>query len=177
MLTFSLSGLRRGPHSALLDTGGDGHGLAGGRLSLGEPLTAGADFSAAQSNLAFLGMWIELNRVYQAELLPFDADAGSSSNMVSSQPGRLLGLQSWEIGAGELTFMVFVKRGAVAWSTSEYKIWYVSVWLFLEARHESPLPPGTPLSRTDFLRKGFLRDCRGRAYQPLQRDEPAQTRF
>ena len=70
-----------------------------------------------------------------------------------------------------------VKRGAVAWSTSEYKIWYVSVWLFLEARHESPLPPGTPLSRTDFLRKGFLRDCRGRAYQPLQRDEPAQTRF
>ena len=30
--------------------------------------------------------------------------------------------------------------------TSEYKIWYVSVWLFLEARHESPLPPGTPLS-------------------------------
>ena len=75
------------------------------------------------------------------------------------------------------TFMVFVKRGAVAWSTSEYKIWYVSVWLFLEARHESPLPPGTPLSRTDFLRKGFLRDCRGRAYQPLQRDEPAQTRF
>ena len=36
---------------------------------------------------------------------------------------------------------------------------------------------GTPLSRTDFLRKGFLRDCRGRAYQPLQRDEPAQTRF
>jgi len=39
------------------------------------------------------------------------------------------------------------------------------------------LPPGTPLSRTDFLRKGFLRDCRGRAYQPLQRDEPAQTRF
>jgi hypothetical protein len=75
------------------------------------------------------------------------------------------------------TFMVFVKRGAVAWSASEYKIWYVSVWLFLEARHESPLPPGTPLSRTDFLRKGFLRDCRGRAYQPLQRDEPAQTRF
>ena len=32
---------------------------------------------AAQSNLAFLGMWIELNRVYQAELLPFDADAGT----------------------------------------------------------------------------------------------------
>ena len=24
---------------------------------------------------------------------------------------------------------------------------------------------GAPLSRTDFLRKGFLRDCRGRAYQ------------
>ena len=92
--------------------------------------------------------------------------------MVSSQPGVPLGLQS-----SKITFMVFVKRGAVAWSTSEYKIWYVSVWLFLEARHESPLPPGTPLSRTDFLRKGFLRDCRGRAYQPLQRDEPAQTRF
>ena len=129
-------------------------------------LTSSSSCSAAQSNLAFLGMWIELNRVYQAELLPFDADAGSSSNMVSSP----------EVDSAQ-TFMVFVKRGAVAWSTSEYKIWYVSVWLFLEARHESPLPPGTPLSRTDFLRKGFLRDCRGRAYQPLQRDEPAQTRF
>ena len=40
VLTLSLSDLRRDPHSALLDTGGDGHGLAGGRLSLGEPLTA-----------------------------------------------------------------------------------------------------------------------------------------
>ena len=50
---------------------------------------------AAQSNLAFLGMWIELNRVYQAELLTFDADAGSSSNMVSSQPGRPNRVQSW----------------------------------------------------------------------------------
>ena len=90
MLTFSLSGLRRGPHSALLDTGGDGHGLVGGRLSLGEPLTAGA-----QSNLAFLGMWRCSTRPDLAELLPFDADAGSSSNMVSSQPGRTLGLQSW----------------------------------------------------------------------------------
>ena len=38
---------------------------------------------AAQSNLAFLGMWIELTRMDLAELLPFDADAGSSSNMVS----------------------------------------------------------------------------------------------
>ena len=38
---------------------------------------------AAQSNLAFLGMWIELTRPDLAELLPFDADAGSSSNMVS----------------------------------------------------------------------------------------------
>ena len=34
VLTLSLSGLRRGPHSALLDTGGDGHGLAGGRSFL-----------------------------------------------------------------------------------------------------------------------------------------------
>ena len=50
---------------------------------------------AAQSNLAFLGMWIELTRPDLAELLPFDADAGSSSNMVSSQPGVPLGLQSW----------------------------------------------------------------------------------
>ena len=57
-------------------------------------------------------MWIESNRVYQAELLPFDADAGSSSNMVSSQPGSRLGLQSWEIGAGELNFYgVREKRG------------------------------------------------------------------
>ena len=93
VLTLSLSGLRRDPHSALLDTGGDGHGLAGGRLSLGEPLTAGADFwrvSAAQSNLAFLGMWRCSTRPDLAELLPFDADAGSSSNMASSQPGRPL---------------------------------------------------------------------------------------
>ena len=95
MLTLSLSELRRGPHSALLDTGGDGHGpgFACGRLSLGEPLTV-----AAQSNLAFLGMWRCSTRPDLAELLPFDADAGSSSNMVSSQPGRTLGLQSWAEG-------------------------------------------------------------------------------
>ena len=112
-----------------------------------------------------------------AELLPFDEDAGSSSNMVSSQPGRPLGLQSW---AERSTFSTFAAHRIFRWKkprTSEYKIWYVSVWLFPEKGKESPLPPGTPLSRTDFLRKGFLRDCRGRAYQPLQRDEPAQTRF
>ena len=117
MLTFSLSGLRRGPHSALLDTGGGGpgSGVACGRLSLGEPLTAGADFcSAAQSNLAFLGMWIELNRVDQAELLPFDADAGSSSNMVSSQPGRTLGLQSWAERSKNT-----IRRGASYFSMEE----------------------------------------------------------
>ena len=34
VLTFSLSGLRRGPHSALLDTGGGGHGFARGRSFL-----------------------------------------------------------------------------------------------------------------------------------------------
>ena len=44
-------------------------------------------------------MWIELTRPDQAELLPFDADAGSSSNMVSSQPGRPNRVQSW---AGEV---------------------------------------------------------------------------
>ena len=67
---------------------------------------------AAQSNLAFLGMWRCSTRPDLAELLPFDADAGSSSNMVSSQPGRPLGLQSWEIGAGELNFYgVREKRG------------------------------------------------------------------
>jgi len=67
---------------------------------------------AAQSNLAFLGMWRCSTRPNLAELLPFDADAGSSSNMVSSQPGRPLGLQSWEIGAGELNFYgVREKRG------------------------------------------------------------------
>ena len=115
MLTFSLSGLRRGPHSALLDTGRLTRSVAGGRCFLLADLLLlvrrTIDF-AAQSNLAFLGMWIELNRVYQAELLPFDADAGSSSNMVSSQPGRTLGLQSWEIGAGELNFYgVREKRG------------------------------------------------------------------
>ena len=102
MLTFSLSGLRRGPHSALLDTGGDGHGLAGGRLSLGEPLTAGA----------FLGMWRCSTRPDLAELLPFDADAGSSSNMVSSQPGSRLGLQSWSGGRlGANFYGVREKRG------------------------------------------------------------------
>ena len=98
MLTLSLSGLRRGPHSALLDTGRLTRSVAGGRCFLLADLLLlvrrTIDF-AAQSNLAFLGMWIELNRVYQAELLPFDADAGSSSNMVSSQPGRPNRVQSW----------------------------------------------------------------------------------
>ena len=109
MLTLSLSGLRRGPHSALLDTGGDGHGpgFACGRFFLLADL-----LFAAQSNLAFLGMWRCSTRPDLAELLPFDADAGSSSNMVSSQPDRTLGLQSWEIGAGELNFYgVREKRG------------------------------------------------------------------
>ena len=115
MLTLSLSGLRRGPHSALLDTGRLTPSFACGWCFLLADLLLLVllllDF-AAQSNLAFLGMWIELNRVYQAELLPFDADAGSSSNMVSSQPGPLLGLQSWEIGAGEPNFYgVREKRG------------------------------------------------------------------
>ena len=109
MLTLSLSGLRRDPHSALLDTGGGGHGFARGRSFLLADLLL---LFAAQSNLAFLGMWIESTRPDLAELLPCDADAGSSSNMVSSQPGRLLGLQSWEIGAGELNFYgVREKRG------------------------------------------------------------------
>ena len=112
VLTHSLSGLRRGPHSALLDTGGDGHGLAGGRLSLGEPLTAGA--SAAQSNLAFLGMWRCSTRPDLAELLPFDADAGSSSNMVSSQPGSRLGLQSWAERSKNT-----IRRGASYFSMEE----------------------------------------------------------
>ena len=97
-LTLSLSGLRRDPHSALLDTGRLTPSFARGRYFLLADLLLlvllTIDF-AAQSNLAFLGMWITSNGVYQAELLPFDADAGSSSNMVSSQPGRLLGLQSW----------------------------------------------------------------------------------
>ena len=97
MLTLSLSGLRRDPHSALLDTGRLTRSVAGGRCFLLADLLLlvrrTIDF-AAQSNLAFLGMWITSNGVYQAELLPFDADAGSTSNMVSSQrqawrkPGR-----------------------------------------------------------------------------------------
>ena len=115
MLTFSLSGLRRGPHSALLDTGRLTRSVAGGRCFLLADLLLlvrrTIDF-AAQSNLAFLGMWIELNRVYQAELLPFDADAGSSSNMVSSQPGSRLGLQSWSGGRlGANFYGVREKRG------------------------------------------------------------------
>ena len=88
MLTLSLSGLRRGPHSALLDTGGygPGSGFACGRLSLGEPLTAGAPRSAdlhLALSFFFFGMWRCSTRPDLAELLPFDADAGSSSNMVS----------------------------------------------------------------------------------------------
>ena len=112
MLTLSLSGLRRGPHSALLDTGGygPGSGFACGRLSLGEPLTV----SAAQSNLAFLGMWRCSTRPDLAELLPFDADAGSSSNMVSSQPGRTLGLQSWAERSKNT-----IRRGASYFSMEE----------------------------------------------------------
>ena len=102
-------GLRRGPHSALLDTGGDGHGpgFACGRLSLGEPLTA-------QSNLAFLGMWRCSTRPDLAELLPFDADAGSSSNMVSSQPGVPIGLQSWSARSKNT-----IRRGASYFSMEE----------------------------------------------------------
>ena len=134
MLTLSLSGLRRGPHSALLDTGGygPGSGFACGRLSLGEPvgtdmvlvlLVAGffllADLLllvvllfAAQSNLAFLGMWRCSTRPDLAELLPFDADAGSSSNMASSPPGRPNRVQSWSGGRlGANFYGVREKRG------------------------------------------------------------------
>ena len=115
MLTLPLSGLRRDPHSALLDTGGGQHGFgfACGRFFLlADLLLLVVLLFAAQSNLAFLGMWRCSTRPDLAELLPFDADAGSSSNMVSSQPGRTLGLQSWEIGAGELNFYgVREKRG------------------------------------------------------------------
>ena len=68
VLTHSLSGLRRGPHSALLDTGRLTPSCARGRYFLLADLLLlvrrTIDF-AAQSNLAFLGMWIELNRVYQ----------------------------------------------------------------------------------------------------------------
>ena len=107
MLTHSLSGLRRGPHSALLDTGGDGHGLgfACGRFFL---------LFAAQSNLAFLGMWRCSTRPDLAELLPFDADAGSSSNMVSSQPGRPNRVQSWSERSKNT-----IRRGASYFSMEE----------------------------------------------------------
>jgi hypothetical protein len=57
-------------------------------------------------------MWIELNRVYQAELLPFDADAGSSSNMASSPPGRIRRVQSLSGGRlGANFYGVREKRG------------------------------------------------------------------
>ena len=117
MLTLSLSGLRRDPHSALLDTGRLTRSVAGGRCFLLADLLLlvrrTIDF-AAQSNLAFLGMWIELNRVYQAELLPFDADAGSSSNMVSSQPGRPNRVQSWSARSKNS-----IRRGASYFSMEE----------------------------------------------------------
>ena len=115
MLTFSLSGLRRGPHSALLDTGRLTPSFARGRYFLLADLLLlvrrTIDF-AAQSNLAFLGMWRCSTRPDLAELLPFDADAGSSSNMVSSQPGSRLGLQSWSGGRlGANFYGVREKRG------------------------------------------------------------------
>ena len=69
---------------------------------------------AAQSNLAFLGMWIELTRPDLAELLPFDADAGSSSNMVSSQPGRPNRVQSWSERSKNT-----IRRGASYFSMEE----------------------------------------------------------
>ena len=84
MLTLPLSGLRRGPHSALLDTGRLTPSFARGRyFLLADLLLLVVLLFAAQSNLAFLGMWRCSNRPDLAELLPFDADAGSSSNMVS----------------------------------------------------------------------------------------------
>ena len=111
MLTLSLSGLRRDPHSALLDTGGGGHGFARGRSFLLADLLL---LFAAQSNLVFLGMWIELTRPDLAELLPFDADAGSSSNMVSSQPGRPNRVQSWSERSKNT-----IRRGASYFSMEE----------------------------------------------------------
>ena len=100
MLTLSLSGLRRDPHSALLDTGGGGHGFARGRSFLLADL--------------LLGMWRCSTRPDLAELLPFDADAGSSSNMVSSQPGVPLGLQSWSERSKNT-----IRRGASYFSMEE----------------------------------------------------------
>ena len=69
---------------------------------------------AAQSNLAFLGMWRCSTRPDLAELLPFDADAGSSSNMVSSQPGRPNRVQSWSERSKNT-----IRRGASYFSMEE----------------------------------------------------------
>ena len=111
MLTFSLSELRRDPHSALLDTGGGGHGFARGRSFLLADLLL---LFAAQSNLAFLGMWITSNRSDQASFLPFDVDAGNSSNMASSQPGRRARVQSWAERSKNT-----IRRGASYFSMEE----------------------------------------------------------
>ena len=59
-------------------------------------------------------MWIESTRPDLAELLPFDADAGSSSNMVSSQPGRPNRVQSWSEGSKNT-----IRRGASYFSMEE----------------------------------------------------------
>ena len=59
-------------------------------------------------------MWIELNRAHLAGFLPFDSDAGSSLNMVSSQPGLPLRVQSW---AGEIK--KYIRRGAPYFSIEE----------------------------------------------------------
>ena len=69
---------------------------------------------AAQSNLAFLGMWRCSTRPDLAELLPFDEDAGSSSNMVSSQPGRPNRVQSWAERSKNT-----IRRGASYFSMEE----------------------------------------------------------
>ena len=117
MLTLSLSdfdGARTALYLIPVGTGLVLVLLVAGFFLLADLLLLVVLLFAAQSNLAFLGMWIELNRVYQAELLPFDADAGSSSNMVSSQPGRTLGLQSWAERSKNT-----IRRGASYFSMEE----------------------------------------------------------
>ena len=80
----------------------------------GQSFACGRFFLLA--DLLLLGMWIELNRGDQARFLPFDADAGSSSNMASSQPGRPNRVQSWaERSRSKNT----IRRGASSFSMEE----------------------------------------------------------
>ena len=52
------------------------------------------DGSRILYTMAIFRIFLHKKRRFFLATIPFDADAGSSSNMASSQPGRPMGLQS-----------------------------------------------------------------------------------